>query len=295
MNDVGTVLVTGASGFVGRRLTVALVEAGRDVRAMTRRPESYQGPGKAVFGDVHDVGSLTDALAGCTHAYYLVHSLDSEDFKRLDAEAATAFGRAAAAAGVRQIVYLGGLGRSEDELSDHLRSRREVEQLLGSGGVPVTVLRAGIVVGAGGVSWEMTRQLVHHLPVMVTPKWVRTRTQPIAVHDVVRYLVGVLGREEASDQVYEVGGPEVMRYADMMRRVAATRNRPLLLIPVPLLTPGLSSRWLSLVTDVDVQTGRSLIDSMTNEVIVADDRIRDLVPFEPVGFEEAVRMALAEG
>lgn len=294
MNDAGTVLVTGASGFVGRRLTAALVDTGRDVRAMTRHPETYEGPGAAVHGDVHDASTLIDALAGCTEAYYLVHSLDSSDFKRLDAEAAKAFGRVAAAAGVRQIVYLGGLGRSDDELSEHLRSRREVEKLLGAGGVPVTVLRAGIVVGAGGLSWEMTRQLVDHLPVMVTPKWVRTRTQPIYIDDVVRYLVGVLGREEALGQVYEVGGPEVMRYSDLMRRVAATRKRPLVLIPVPLLTPGLSSRWLSLVTDVDVQAGRSLIDSMTNEVIVADDRIRDVVPFEPIGFDEAVRRALAD-
>lgn len=292
--DAGTVLVTGASGFVGRRLAEALTGAGGDVRAMTRHPDTYDGPGKAVYGDVHAADSLTGALAGCAEAYYLVHSLDSEDFKRLDAEAAEAFGRAAAEAGVRQIVYLGGLGDNDDELSEHLRSRREVEKLLGADGVPVTVLRAGIVIGAGGLSWEMTRQLVDHLPVMVTPRWVRTRTQPIAIDDVVRYLVGVLGREEALGEVYEVGGPEVLRYADLMRRLAAIRGRPLLLIPVPLLTPGLSSRWLSLVTDVDARTGRSLIDSMTNEVIVADDRIRDVVPFEPVGFDEAVRRAFAD-
>jgi len=291
----GTVLVTGASGFVGRRLVAALADAGVDVRAMTRHPESYEGAGRAVYGDVHEAGSLTAALESCTEAYYLVHSLDSKDFASLDAEAAGAFGRAAAASGVRQIVYLGGLGRNDDELSPHLRSRREVEELLGAAGVPVTVLRAGIIVGAGGLSWEMTRQLVAHLPVMITPRWVRTRTQPIAIDDVIRYLAGVLGRDEASGMVYEVGGPEVMRYADMMRRVASMRRRPLLLIPVPLLTPGLSSRWLSLVTDVDTQAGRSLIDSMTNEVIVADDRIRDLVPFEPVGFDEAVRRALEEG
>jgi len=290
----GTVLVTGASGFVGRRLTTALTDAGHDVRAMTRHPDTYEGPGKAVYGDVHEADSLTAALAGCTEAYYLVHSLDSQDFKRLDAEAAEAFGRAAAEAGVHQIVYLGGLGRNEDELSEHLRSRREVEQLLGAGGVPVTVLRAGIIIGAGGLSWELTRQLVAHLPVMVTPRWVRTRTQPIAIDDVVRYLVGVLGHDEARGEIYELGGPEVMRYSDLMRRVAAMRRRPLLLIPVPLLTPGLSSRWLSLVTDVDAQVGRSLIDSMTNEVIVADDSIRAVVPFEPVGFDEAVRRALAE-
>ena len=169
----GTVLLTGASGFVGSRLGRALVESGREVRAMTRNPDTYDGPGTAVFGDVGDADSLATALEGCTEAYYLVHSLDSRDFARKDAEAASAFGQAAADAGVRQIVYLGGLGRNEDDLSEHLRSRREVEELLGAAGVPVTVLRAGIVVGAGGLSWEMTRQLVDHLPVMVTPRWVR--------------------------------------------------------------------------------------------------------------------------
>jgi len=291
----GTVLLTGASGFVGTRLAPALVEAGREVRAMTRHPDTYEGPGSAVFGDVGDPASLAAALEGCTEAYYLVHSLDSHDFARKDAEAASAFGRAAADAGVRQIVYLGGLGRNEDDLSEHLRSRREVEALLGDAGVPVTVLRAGIVIGAGGLSWEMTRQLVDHLPVMVTPRWVGTRTQPIAVDDVIRYLVGVLGNPVALGEVYEVGGPEVLRYADLLRRVAAVRRRPLLLVPVPLLTPGLSSRWLSLVTDVDVQAGRSLVDSMENEVVVSDDKIRDVVPFEPMGFDAAVRRALGEG
>jgi uncharacterized protein YbjT (DUF2867 family) len=294
VTDDGPVLVAGASGFVGRRLCAALVEAGHDVRAMTRRPDEYHGPGRPVGADVHDAGSLPAALEGCRAAYYLVHSLDSQDFERLDAEAARSFGRAAAAAGVRQIVYLGGLGSDGDELSAHLRSRREVEGLLGEAGVPVTVLRAGIVVGHGGISWGMTRQLVDHLPVMVTPRWVRTRTQPVAVDDVVRYLVGVLDRPEARGQVFEVGGPEVLQYVTMLRRVAAIQHRPLLVVPVPLLSPGLSSRWLSLVTDVDVQTGRSLIDSMTNEVVVTDDGIRAVVPFEPMPYDEAVRVALAE-
>jgi uncharacterized protein YbjT (DUF2867 family) len=292
--EQGPVLVAGASGFVGRRLVPALEDAGHEVRAMTRHPDTYDGAGSPVHGDVHDPDSLPAALKGCRAAYYLVHSLDSKDFERLDAEAATAFGEAAAEAGLEQIVYLGGLGSESDELSKHLRSRREVEQLLGAAGVPVTVLRAGIIVGSGGISWEITRQLVDHLPAMVTPRWVRTRTQPIAVADVVRYLVGVLDDERALGTVYEIGGPEVLRYSDMLQRVATVKHRPLPIVPVPLLSPGLSSRWLSLVTDVDTQAGRSLVDSMANEVVVQDDSIREVVPFEPMGYDEAVRVALEE-
>ncbi len=290
----GPVLVAGASGFVGRRLCPALAAAGHQVRGMTRHPDSYQGHGDAVYGDVHDTATLAAALDGCRAAYYLVHSLDSKDFERLDADAARAFGTAASEAGVQQIIYLGGLGSETDQLSSHLRSRREVEGLLGSGGAPVTVLRAGIIVGSGGISWEMTRQLVDHLPAMVTPRWVRTKTQPIAVADVVRYLVGVLDEPRSKGRVFEIGGPEVLQYVTMLRRVAKIKNRPLLIVPVPLLSPGLSSRWLALVTDVDTQTGRSLIDSMANEVVVSDDSIRAIVPFEPMGYDEAVRTALRE-
>jgi uncharacterized protein YbjT (DUF2867 family) len=288
------VLVAGATGFVGRRLCPALREAGHDVVAMTRRPEGYDGAGTAVFGDVHDPTTLPDALAGADVAYYLVHSLGSPDFERLDAEAAWAFGQAAGDAGVQRIVYLGGLGRESDGLSAHLRSRREVEGLLGRAGVPVTVLRAGIVVGHGGISWEITRQLVQRLPAMVTPRWVETRTQPIAVADVVRYLVGVLDRPETTGRVFEIGGPEVLRYRTMMQRVASIERRPLPVVPVPLLSPRLSSAWLALVTNVDTQTGRTLVDSMTNEVVVEDNSIRQLVRFEPMGYDDAVREALAD-
>jgi len=160
--------------------------------------------------------------------------------------------------------------------------------------VPVTVLRAGILIGSGGISWEITRQLVDHLPAMVTPRWVSTRTQPIALVDVVRYLVGVLDQSEALGRVFEVGGTEVLEYSTMMRRVAKIKGRRLWLVPVPLLTPGLSARWLGLVTDVDRQSGRALIDSMSNEVVVVDDSIRSLVPFEPMGYDEAVKQALQE-
>ncbi len=294
MTPARTVLVAGGTGFVGRRLVAALVDDGREVRVMTRHPDGYEGPGTAVHGDVSDPGSLADANAGCDAAYYLVHSLDAADFESRDADAATAFGSAAAAAGVGQIVYLGGLGEDSDDLSAHLRSRREVETLLGDAGVPVTVLRAGIVIGHGGISWEITRQLVEHLPAMVAPRWVRTRTQPIAVDDVVRYLVGVLDHPEAIGRTFEVGGPDVLAYVDMMKRVAAIEGRPLPIVQVPLLTPALSSRWLSFVTDVDVQAGRNLIDSMVNEVIVRDTSIRQVVPFTPMSYDDAVRAALAE-
>lgn len=287
-----TALVTGASGFVGSHLARALADAGHEVRAMTRHPDNYDGAGKPVYGDVEDPSSLAAALAGVRVAYYLVHSLESDDFEQKDASAARAFANAAANAGVERIVYLGGLGNEQDELSAHLRSRREVEKILGEGGVPVTVLRAAVVVGHGGISWEMTRQLVHHLPVMITPKWVNTRTQPIALDDVIRYLVGVLDHPDAAGRVFEIGGPDVLRYIDMLTRVAKQVHRPMFTIPVPLLTPSLSSRWLALVTDVDYKTARNLVDSMTNEVVVRDDSIRQIVPGTPIDYDEAVRRAL---
>jgi uncharacterized protein YbjT (DUF2867 family) len=288
------VLVAGASGFVGRRLCPALIEAGHEVRAMTRHPDTYSGAGEPFGADVSDAASLERATDGCDAAYYLVHSLADSDFQQRDADAARSFAAAAAQAGLSQIIYLGGLGDDSDDLSAHLRSRREVEKLLASTGVAVTSLRAGIIVGHGGISWEMTRQLVEHLPAMITPRWVHTRTQPIAVEDVVRYLVGVLGVADALSQSFDIGGPEVLEYVEMMRRVAAIEGRHLLIVPVPLLSPSLSSRWLSLVTNVDVQTGRSLIDSMSNEVVVRDDGIRRVVPFEPLGYDAAVLKALGE-
>ncbi|MGY2701068.1 NAD(P)H-binding protein [Nocardioides sp. HB32] len=292
---MSTVLVTGATGFVGRHLVPALLERGFDVRAMTRRPEEYDAPGEPVAGDVSDAGSLAAPLEGVDVAVYLVHSLDEDDFEQRDAEAARAFGLAAAASGVRQIVYLGGLGKDDGRLSPHLRSRREVERLLGGSGVPVTVLRAAIVVGAGGISWEMTRQLVKNLPAMVVPRWAETRTQPIALADVVRYLAGVVGREEAYGRAYEIGGPDQLSYVDMLQQAAEVINgRRVPIVTVPVLTPRLSSYWISFVTDVDATTGRNLIDSMGTEVIVTDHAIRDLVPGEPLTYAEAVRLALEE-
>jgi uncharacterized protein YbjT (DUF2867 family) len=288
------VLVAGASGFVGRRLCPALAEAGHDVVAMTRNPAGHAGTGAPVYGDVHDPATLDTAMAGCQAAYYLVHSLSDTDFERKDAAAALAFGQAGARARLQQVIYLGGLGDDTDALSAHLRSRREVEKLLGSAGVPVTVIRAGIIVGHGGISWELTRQLVDHLPAMITPRWVSTRTQPIAVDDIVRYLVGVLSLPETASRVFEAGGPEVLQYVTMLRRVAAIQGRPLPILAVPLLTPRLSSLWLTIVTDVDTATGRALVDSMTTEVVVRDPSIRDLIPFDPLPYDDAVRTALRE-
>jgi uncharacterized protein YbjT (DUF2867 family) len=302
------VLVAGSTGFVGARLCPVLADAGHQVRAMTRRPERYLGVGVPVYGDVGEPDSLRAALNGCDAAYYLVHSLDSADFTDRDAAAARAFAGAAAEAGLRRIVYLGGLGDDGDHLSEHLRSRRAVEELLGSTGVPVTTLRAGIIVGHGGISWEITRQLVERLPAMIAPRWVRTRTQPIAVADVVRYLVGVLELPAAAAaRAFDIGGPEVLEYGDMLRRVSAIQGRSTLVLPIPLLSLALSWplsvcwqtwRWVTLglwlVTDVDPKAGRALLGSMNNEVVVREDSIRELVPFEPMDYDHAVLEALGE-
>lgn len=292
MSDV---LVTGATGFIGRRLVPALLAEGHEVRAMTRRPEEYDGPGDPVRGDVEDPGSLADALAGVDVAVYLVHSLDSGDFERKDAEAARAFGLAAGAAGVRQVVYLGGLGEEGGELSAHLRSRREVESLLGEGGVPVTVLRAAVVVGAGGTSWELTRKLVENLPAMVVPKWAGTRTQPIGVDDVIAYLVGVVDHEQALGRVFEIGGADQVTYRQMLEEAAEVMHGGRLpVVQAPLPAPKLSSYWIALVTGVDATTGRNLIASMGTEVVVTDHSIREVVPLEPMPYAEAVRRAVEE-
>ncbi|MXG91263.1 NAD(P)H-binding protein [Nocardioides flavescens] len=289
------VLVTGATGFIGSRLVPALIEQGHRVKAMTRNPDGYDGPGEPVGADVFDPETLGEPMQGVDVAVYLVHSLDDDDFERKDAEAAEAFGRAAADAGVRQIVYMGGLGKDGEDLSPHLRSRREVEQLLGTGGVPVTVLRAAIVVGAGGISWEMTRQLIKNLPAMVVPKWADTRTQPIALDDVIRYLVGVTGTEKAFGQVYEIGGADQLTYVQMLQDAAEVINgRRVPIVTVPVLSPRLSSHWIGLVTDVDSTTASNLIDSMSTEVLQTDYSIRDVVPGEPMTYRDAVKKAVME-
>lgn len=288
--------MTGATGFVGRRLVPALEAAGHEVVAMTRRPESYEGAGRAVHGDVEDPGSLAAPLEGVEIAYYLVHALDHADFEERDAASARGFAEAAEAAGVAQIVYLGGLGGDDlDALSAHLRSRREVEALLATSSVPVTVLRAAVVVGRGGTSWEMTREIVERLPALVVPRAAATLTQPIGIDDAVAYLVGVAGESRALGRVFDIGGADVLTYAEMLSEAALVRHgREFPVLPVRGLSRRLAALGMPLVATVDATTGRQLLDSMDVEVVVGDAAIRDVVPFEPVGYREAVRRATEE-
>jgi uncharacterized protein YbjT (DUF2867 family) len=286
------VAVTGASGFIGSAVARELSDSGHEVTALTRRPERYTGAGTPVLAEIQDSRTLALALAGQDAAYYLVHSLATPDFAAIDRTGARAFAAAARDAGLSQVIYLGGLGEDGDDLSPHLRSRREVESILMEG-APTTALRAGIVIGDGSISWEILRQLVVRLPVMVTPRWVETRTQPIALDDALGDLTGVLGRPAAIGETYDVGGPEPLTYRRMMETVSRLMGLHRLIVPVPLLSPRLSSHWLRLMTDVDLTTAQSLVDSMTNEVVVHEHRIEELLGRAPMTFEAAAARALA--
>lgn len=291
------VLVTGASGFIGRHLTPALVKAGHEVRALVRDASRYDAPDgvEVAVGDLLDPASLEGVFEGVEAAYYLVHSMAAgPEFEERDRRAARNFEGAASGAGVGRVVYLGGLGSEGDDLSDHLRSRREVERILREGDYELTTLRAAVVVGAGSVGFDVVRQIVERLPVLVTPQWVRTACQPIAVADVVAYLVGVLEAPATAGETYEVGGPDVVTYEEMMERTAAILDRRVVVVPVPVLTPTLSTYWVDLVTDAPREVVHPLIDGLKNPVVADDGPIREQVDVELTPFDDAVRAAVTE-
>lgn len=281
----------GASGTIGRALVPALARE-HDVVAVARRARPDVAAVEWRAADVTDPAAVRSVLDGVDVAYHLVHSLGSADFAERDRRAADAVARAAAEAGVRQIVYLGGLGDDAPDLSPHLRSRAETAARLAAGPVPVTTLRAAMIVGRGSAAFETVRALVERLPGMICPRWVSTETQPVALGDVVRYLAGVAGRNEALGQSYDVGGPEVMTYRTMIERIARLRGRRPLIVEVPVLTPRLSSLWLHLVTPVQAGVARPLVEGLRNATVARETRIRALVPFEPTPFDEAARAAL---
>jgi uncharacterized protein YbjT (DUF2867 family) len=291
------VLVTGASGFIGRLLVPALADAGHDVRAMVRSTRPDFGPDvDVVRADVLEAESLDAAFAGADVVFYLVHSMAaSKNFEELDRKAARNVAEAAGRHGVKRIIYLGGLGETDQGLSPHLASRAEVGRILGSAGVPVTTFRAALIIGAGGASYEMLRHLVERLPVMITPRWVNTLSQPIAVADVIRYLVTCLDVEAATGHVLDIGGPDVMTYREMMERFAAVEGKRLWILGVPVLTPRLSSYWVNLVTPVSASVARPLIDGLRNEMIVRDAAASALMPFDLIPYEKAVMDALVSG
>jgi uncharacterized protein YbjT (DUF2867 family) len=295
-------LVTGATGYIGGRLVPELLGAGFRVRCMSRSPERlrdypWAARVETAAADAADRQAVGRALAGTDIAYYLVHALGTgRRFEDTDRAAARSFASAAAGAGVRRVVYLGGLAPAGEELSPHLRSRGEVGQILLDAEVPVAALRAAVILGAGSASFEMLRYLTERLPVMVTPRWVHSRIQPIAVQDVLRYLVGCASLPDGVNRSFDIGGPDVLSYADMMARYARVAGlAPRAVIPVPLLTPRLSSLWVGLVTPIPGPLARPLVESLRHDVVCAEHDIAEHVPDPPgglVGFERAVELAL---
>jgi uncharacterized protein YbjT (DUF2867 family) len=284
------VAVFGATGTIGNVLLPALARS-HDVIALSRGDRTADGV-TWLKADASDPESVRRALEGVDVAYYLVHSLGTRDFEGRDRAAARTVAEQAARAGLSQLVYLGGLGDDSPELSAHLRSRLETEQELASGAVPLTTIRAAIVIGRGSAGFETIVALVDRLPAMVCPRWVGVRTQPIAIADIVEYLAGVCGHPRAIGEIFDAGGPEVMTYREMIERVGALRGKRPLIVEVPVLTPRLSSYWLHLVTPVKAPVARPLIEGLRNETVARDERIRELLPLRLTPFDEAARAAL---
>ena len=285
--------VLGATGFVGSALVPAL-EDRADVVAISRRGDAASGERvRAVAADVSDAGSIREALECVNVVYYLVHSLGSPDYAERDRRAAETVAREAERAGVEQIVYLGGLGDDRRELSPHLRSRAETAAALASTSVPLTTLRAAVVVGRGSAGFETIVALVDRLPAMVAPRWISSPTQPIALADVVRYLTGVAGHPDAIGASFDVGGPEVLTYRQMIERIGRLRRRRPFIVEVPILSPRLSSYWLHLVTPVRASVARPLVEGLRNATVAEDERIREVVPFPLTPFDQAAEAALA--
>lgn len=292
------VLIAGATGYVGRELLTKLLDAGYTVRCLARRPEALRAkplPGlEVVEGDVLNSASLRAAMNGVSSAYYLVHSMGStQSFEEQDRRGAQNFANAARDAGVQRIIYLGGLGRSSDQLSAHLRSRQEVGEILRSAGVSVVEFRASVVIGPGSLSFEMIRALVERLPVMIAPRWVSVDAQPIAIADLLAYLLAVLDRPIGANEIFEIGGSDRVSYGGLMREYARQRGLKRLVISVPLLTPRLSSLWLGLVTPLYVRVGRKLIDSIRHSTVVEDPSALTEFGVRPCGFREAISVAIS--
>ncbi len=296
------ITVAGATGYVGGRLVPTLLEAGYSVRCLAREPRKLDerpwrsSPNVSIAkDDLSDVDRLAAHLRGCAASYYLIHSMEATggQYAERDRQLALNFARAAERAHIKRIIYLGGLGEMGMGLSEHLSSRREVEEILASTGVPVTTLRAAMIIGAGSASFEILRYLVERLPVMVTPSWVRTESQPIAIADVLHWLVRCLDCPATSGKALEIGGPDVLPYSDLMQIMAEELNlRRRLIISVPVLTPRLSSHWISLVTPVSYRIARPLAEGLRNRVVVTNNETQRLMPHEALGVRQAIRLAL---
>ncbi len=291
------ILLTGATGYVGGRLMRRLELDGRALRCLVRRPDQFRGRAASTTeiaqGDITDREAVARALSGVEVAYYLVHSMGaSEDFEERDRLAASIFAGEAARAGVKRIVYLGGLGDSKAELSAHLRSRHEVGRILAESGIPTIELRASIVVGSGSLSFELIRSLVERLPAMITPRWVGVLAQPISIDDVLEYLVQSLEIPLPASRVYEIGGPDRVSYGDLMREYARQRGLRRFMISVPVLTPRLSSLWLRIVTPIYAEVGRKLIDSICHPTCVEDDSALRDFRVKPLGVRDAIARAI---